>query len=454
MTATSHERMSSVDTAWLRMDTPGNAMVIVGVMATATPLRWGRFRRLLASRFLGFPRFRQRPVQDALGASWVEDKRFDLDAHVKRVALPEPAGRTELEALAADLASTPLDSNRPMWQAHLVERYLGGSAWILRIHHCYADGVAMMKVLLSMTEHEAVPAPTHGARRGAAEGARLIDGGFQHLLRPEQAVSYALQAGAMVGELARVLALPDDPETPLRGSLSGLKRVAWAGPIPLHEVKAVGKALDCTVNDVLMSTVAGALGGHLREHEFDVTDLAVRAAVPVNLRGADETPALGNRFGLVFVDLPLGIRSPLQRVYAVHDTMQSLKGSMQPSMTLMVLGLMGLLPAAVQSPAIEALSRKGSLVASNVAGPQVPLFMCGQRISEMYFWVPQSGTMGVGISILSYAGQVFFGLIADRSLGVEPRSVMDRIGPEFERLLLAVTVGALAAKEWQRRPSV
>jgi WS/DGAT/MGAT family acyltransferase len=446
--------MSSVDTAWLHMDTPGNAMMIVGVMATATPVRWSRFRRLLERRFLGFPRFRQRPVQDALGASWVEDTRFNLDAHVKRAALPEPAGRAELEELAAELASTPLDSNRPMWQAHLVERFLGGSAWILRIHHCYADGVAMVNVLLSIMEHEAVPAPTRGARRGVAEGARLIDGGLQHMLQPEQVVSYAVQAGAMVGELARVLALPDDPETPLRGALTGRKRVAWAGPIPLHEVKAVGKALDCTVNDVLMSTVAGALGSHLREQEFDVTDLVVRAAVPVNLRGAEEAPALGNRFGLVLVDLPLGIRSPLQRVYAVHDGMSSLKGSMQPPMTLMVLGLMGLLPAAVQSPAIDALSRKGSLVASNVAGPRVPLFMCGQRISEMYFWVPQSGTMGVGISILSYAGQVFFGLIADRSLVVEPRSVMDRIGPEFERLLLAATVGALAAREWQPKPSV
>jgi hypothetical protein len=133
-------------------------------------------------------------------------------------------------------------------------------------------------------------------------------------------------------------------------------------------------------------------------------------------------------------------------VYAMHDTMVSLKGSLQPPMSLMVLGLMGLLPAAVQAPAIELFSRKGSLVASNVPGPQAPLYMCGQRISEMYFWVPQSGTMGIGISILSYAGQVFFGIIADDRLIDDPQAVVDRIGPEFERLLLAVTVGTLAGK--------
>ena len=131
----------------------------------------------------------------------------------------------------------------------------------------------------------------------------------------------------------------------------------------------------------------------------------------------------------------------------MHDTMQALKGSLQPPMTLMVLGIMGMVPAALQAPAIELFSRKGSLVASNVPGPQSPLYMCGQKISEMYFWVPQSGSMGVGVSILSYAGKVFFGMIADRGLVPDPQSVVDRFRPEFEQLLLAVTVGALALRE-------
>jgi diacylglycerol O-acyltransferase len=484
MTAFNHERMSSMDTAWLRMDGPGNAMMIVSVTATATPLRYAEFRRMVESRFLCFPRFRHRPAQDALGASWIEDDAFDLDAHLKRAVLPGPAGKAELEALAADLASTPLDPARPMWQAHLVERYLGGSAWIMRIHHCYADGIAMVRVLLSMTEQDSGPAlaggkpggrrsnSSAGAKRPAidllpllnwveqlsqpagdilenvlAEGARLIEGGIHQMFHPNKAAAYARQAGGLVGEFARVLALPDDPATPLRGALSGTKRVAWAEPVPLHEVKAIGRALDCSINDVLMASVAGALGSHLRAQDFDTDALAIRASMPVNLRAAEEPLTLGNKFGLVFVELPIGIRNPLQRVRAVHDTMVSLKGSLQPPMTLMVLGLMGLLPGAVQGPAIEMFSRKGSLVASNVPGPQAPLYMCGQRISEMYFWVPQSGTMGIGISILSYAGQVFLGIIADQNLVADPQPVVDRIGTEFEKLLLAVTVGALGAKE-------
>jgi hypothetical protein len=145
--------------------------------------------------------------------------------------------------------------------------------------------------------------------------------------------------------------------------------------------------------------------------------------------------------------MALGLTHPLQRLYAMADTMAALKGSLQPSTTLIVLGLMGLMPAAVQAPAIELFSRKASAVVSNVPGPQAPLYMCGQRISEMYFWVPQSGTIGIGISVLSYAGQVYLGVISDRKLIQEPRLVVQRLGSEFENLLLATTVGALAVRE-------
>jgi WS/DGAT/MGAT family acyltransferase len=341
----------------------------------------------------------------------------------------------------------------------------------------------MIRVLLSMTEQDSGPAlASRPAQRGRpsrnqparfradvlpvlswveqlaqpagdilesalAEGARLLEGGIHEIFHPDHAAALARQAGGMVGEFAKVVTLPDDPETPLRGTLGGYKAVAWAESIPLHEVRTVGKVLGCTINDVLMSTIAGALGSYLREEGFDTRDLVVRASVPVNLRAAEEPLTLGNKFGLVFVDMALGTRNPLQRLYAMQKTMAALKGSLQPPMTLMVLGLMGLLPHVVQAPAIELFNRKASAVVSNVPGPQAPLYMCGQRISEMYFWVPQSGTIGLGISVLSYAGRVHFGMISDRKLVKEPHKVVDRFAPEFEKLLLAATVGVLAARE-------
>ena len=484
-----HKRMSAVDTAWLRMDGDGNAMMIVSVMATATPVRAADLRQVVATRLLCFPRFLRRPVADALGASWHEHADFDLDQHFVVTQLQAPAGKPELQDLAARLASERLDPGRPLWQIHFVERYGSGSAWVLRVHHCYADGLAMVRVLLSLTEQDSVPAlaaaqaaASHSSHRAAAgergaaamplmnwldhvsrpagdilenalaEGARVVESGVHQLFHPDSAASLASEAGGLVTEFARVLALSDDPATPLRGALSGVKHVAWSAPLELADVRAVGKALGCTVNDVLMATVAGALGAHLREtHGFDTSDLVLRASVPINLRGAEEPMALGNRFGLVFVELPVGTRDPLQRVFHMHDTMRAIKGSLQPPMTLVVLGMMGMLPSALQAPAIDLFSRKGSLVASNVPGPQGPLHLCGQRISEMYFWVPQSGSMGVGISMLSYAGKVFFGIIADRNLLADPGEVVDRFGPEFERLLLGATVGLLALQRPGRR---
>ena len=481
-----HERMSAVDTAWLRMDGPASTMMIVSVMTTATPVPAADLRRVLETRLLCFPRFRKRVEIDPLGASWVEDSNFDLDAHFVVTRLRGKDERHELQALAARLAGERFDPARPLWQLHFVEHYGTGSAWVLRLHHCYADGIAMIRVLLSLTEQDAGPALAgahaaesrtglRGRRKGAAdplqlldwvgqltqpagdivesvlaEGARLLETGVHKLFHPETAAAIALQARSMAGEFARVVALPDDPASPLRAPLSGEKRVAWSEPLDLQEVKTVSRALGCTVNDVLMATVAGALGGWLRAGGFDTTDVVLRASVPVNLREAEEAATLGNKFGLLFVELPVGVANPLQRAYRMHDTMRDLKGSQQPPLTLTVLGLLGVMPNLVQGPAIELFSRKGSLVASNVPGPQAPLYLCGQRIAEMHFWVPQSGSIGVGVSILSYAGKVFFGLIADRACMPEPAQVVDRLGPEFEQLLLAATVGVLGLQ--QRKP--
>jgi WS/DGAT/MGAT family acyltransferase len=477
--AAEHERISRIDTAWLRMDRPGNSMMILSVTITATPVDPGEFEQRIRQRFLCFPRFRSRPVRDALGASWVEDTDFRLERHVTTVTLDGEAGKAELEALTARLAAAPLEADRPLWQIHLIEDYLGGSAWITRMHHCYADGVALTRVLLAMTEREpglteateptgdADEIPEHpgelqhlldwvGEVTQPAgdileslldEGAKLLEGGIHGVFHPGETVAMAAHASGMAGEFARILALPDDPDTPLKGQLTGVKRVAWARPIPLHEVKTIGKATGCTVNDVLMSTAAGAIGGYLREQDVDTAGLEIRASVPVNLRAADEPHTLGNKFGLVFVSLPVGQRNPLQRLLGMNQTMDSLKKSLQPEMTLQVLGLLGLLPATLQTLAVETLSRKSSVVASNVPGAQAPIYMCGQQISEMYFWVPQSGSIGVGISILSYAGQVCFGVISDTGLIAEPHALVDRFEPEFEKLLLGVMMGALATRD-------
>jgi WS/DGAT/MGAT family acyltransferase len=465
------ERMSAVDAAWLRMDRPTNLMMIVGVILFDGHVNFARFRRTIEERFLKFPRFRWRTSQDAMTASWEADPDFDLDQHVRKIALPRPAGQAELEALVSHLAGSDLDRRRPMWQFHFVENFGAGSAVILRIHHCYADGTAMVRVFLTLTDLQAEPdaqapdpEPETSARaagddetlawlgrlnvpgaglvqKAVAEGAQWFAKAADLTRNPEHASELAKHVLGIAAELSRVATLADDPPTRFKGELGARKIAAWTEPLPLNEVKAVARALGCTVNDLLMSTVAGALGAYLRDHGEDTSGKTIRATVPVNLRDPKAAASLGNHFGLVFLELPIGIRDPLERLFAVHAAMTALKSSYQPVLTLGLMAALGMLPNSAQSAAIDLLSTKATLVATNVPGPSHPMYLAGRRISRMIFWVPQSGDIGLGISILSYAGQVQFGLIADYKRIPDPAAVTARFHDEFEKVVLSLLLG-------------
>lgn len=466
------ERMSAVDAAWLRMDRPTNLMMIVGVILFDGCVEFARFRNTIEQRFLKFPRFRCRATQDAVSAHWEPDRDFAIDQHVLQVALPAPAGQAELEALVSDLAGTDLDRRRPLWQFHFVENFSGGSAVILRIHHCYADGIAMIRVFLTLTDPETTAArsastgkPARAKSRaahadeaapwlarlavpGAGLMQKVLSGGAQWIGRaadltrnPRQANELARHALGIATELARVARLRDDPPTRFKGPLGSRKTAAWADPLPLSEVKTVARALGCTVNDLLMSTAAGALGAYLRDHGEDIGGISIRATVPVNLRDPQAAVSLGNHFGLVFLDLPVGIRDPLERLHAVHASMSELKNSYQPVLTLGLMAALGMLPGPVEAAAIDLLSSKATAVATNVPGPPQAMYLAGRRIARMIFWVPQSGDIGLGISILSYAGQVQFGLIADHKRVPDPDAVAARFQDEFERVVLALLLG-------------
>ncbi len=449
------ERMSGVDRAWLLMDRPTNPMVVVGLLILESRLDRDRLRDLVAARFLCFHRFRCVPTADTLGASWVESPQFDIEDHVFSVALPAPAGQPELETLLGELAGTPFNPERPRWSFHLVERYRRGSALIIRIHHCYADGMALVRVLLSLCGEEQPVRDQAGKQDwwGAANLASIVESGVHYLLHPTEASTVANAALGLAGELAHIAVLPDDPATRLKRPLSGARRAAWASPLLLDEVRTVGHLLGCTVNDVLISTLAGALGRYLRRKGDQVEGLSIRATVPVNLRPDSDQPQLGNRFGLVFVQLPIGIAHPLERLYAVHDAMQKLKDSPQALVTLGLLSVIGTLPAAVEEPAIALFSAKASLVASNLPGPRESLSLAGIPLTQILFWVPQAGSIGTGVSMLTYRGEVHFGVISDRELIPTPRELVEELGAEFERLVVLVLLGFGSRLELAARKS-
>jgi hypothetical protein len=172
--------------------------------------------------------------------------------------------------------------------------------------------------------------------------------------------------------------------------------------------------------------------------------------VPVNLRPPEKALKLGNRFGLVFLDLPIGIENPVERLYAVRENMRVLKGSYQPVVALGLLAAMGAGPKALQEQLLALLARNATAVMTNVPGPQQPLYLGGARIDGMMFWVPQSGDIGLGVSILSYNDEVRFGVVADRGLCPDPDRVIDGFAPEFEKLVLATL---LSPWPWEEPPS-
>ena len=455
--------MSAVDTAWLRMDRPGNLMMITGVLVFGRHVRHERVRRVIRERFLRFPRFLQRPLQLPGASHWENAAGFSINDHILTVSLPGRAGTKELQALVSRLASRPLDPARPLWQFHLVDNFAGGSALIVRIHHCYADGIALVRVMMSMTDAApdgppAMPflaAPARGRRKGAVDplaellqpisgvmkmvkkvGATLIEKGAAIWNDPVKAVALAEQGGALTAELAKLALMPQDSPTRFKGMPGVAKRVAWAEPLPLDDIKAVARALGASINDVLLSCVAGALSEYLSRKGDATEGVMIRALVPVNLRPLEEAWKLGNQFGLVFLELPLGIPNPVARLYAVRASMTALKGSYQPVISLGLLAAMGAGPKVLQEELLQALARNGTAVMTNVPGPTQPLFFAGEAIDRFLFWVPQSGDIGMGVSILSYAGQVQFGLITDRGLCPDPERIIDRFATEFEKLLL------------------
>ena len=466
------ERMSKVDTAWLRMDSPSNLMMIVGVWILRPGISLEALSERVRERLLLYRRFTQIAREDAAGAHWADDPDFQMERHLVTHQLTRQRGQTEQAALQArvgELAMQSLDHEHPLWRFELIEHYDGGSALIARIHHCIADGIALISVMMSLVDGGNAP-PQRKNRKAAKAGldnaedwladtlirpfgdiaAKALEaagGGaaksLSMLAAPQQSLGHTLgqaadmarMGGQLASDLAALALMPDDSPTRLKGQPGSTKRVAWCQPIPLDEVKAIGRALNCSVNDVLLGCVAGALGAYLQRLGDETRGQEIRAMVPINLRPMEDAWKLGNRFGLVPLVLPIGVDNPIERVFTVRSRMNSLKGSLQPLLTFGLLSVAGLLIKPAQEAMLSLFGRKTTAVMTNVPGPATKLKVCGSTLEQTMFWVPQTGTVGLGVSILSYGGGVQFGVIADTALCPDPQQIIDEFEPEFARLL-------------------
>lgn len=455
--------MSAVDRAWLRMDTPENPMMICGVLALDRTISMAHLKRTLEERFLRFRRFRQRVVDKGDGAYWLDDPLFDLDNHLHLIALPGNGDKAELQKLVGDLNSTAMDFRRPLWQMHYISNYQGGSALLIRIHHCIADGISLVRVMLSLTDKTpeprlkkvAAPAPAPAQKRSWLLGLlnRAVDNVqaatyqtqlfIQSVLEePSYPLKLASTAGDVALDLIKLGLAPFEPKTGLKQPLSGRKHVAWAEPLDLAEVKACAKALGGTVNDALMCTATGALQRHFAAHKEAIPECGLRVAVPFNLRPLNQPiEILGNKFGLVLVNLPVEVQDPIMCFRQVQENMNRLKRSFQAQVTYSLLDLFGRGPDILERRALELLSNKASAVLTNVPGPKEPLYLAGGKVTQPMFWVPQSGSIGIGMSIFSYAGTVQFGITLDKNIHADPDALMRYFQESFQALSHAALAG-------------
>ena len=458
------EPMSSVDRAWLKMDDPTNPMVINGFWVFEELLQYEHVLAVLEERLLIHERFRQRVVEYRgtlrTRSYWEIDPEFDLRAHVGRIALPPPGDKKTLNETIARLLIEPLDLNRPLWEFTLIEGYEGGSVFFGRIHHCIGDGAALVNVLLSLADES-----TEGARRAQPAGAglppkrnfprpvtgtvarpgaaRLLEG-RKAVGKPTHLLSFAARGGQLAGKIVAVLAklalMKTDDKTVFKGAVGVGKAVSWSKGIPLDDVKFVKNAMGATVNDVLVAAMAGALGRYVEAQGDNPNGKEIRAMVPVDIRAPEDTK-LTNRFALVYLTLPIGIADPIDRLFETKRNMDAIKRSPEALVTYQAIASLGVLSDEIARSMRGYFADKVSVVLTNMPGPSQKLYFAGTLVDTMVFWVPQSGSIGVGISIFSYGGQVSIGLITDRGLAPDPDTVIAAFQAEFDKLLCLARVG-------------
>ncbi len=419
--------MPHADAAWLRMDRPTNLMVINSLMwFDATP-DWDAVRAAVVSRIVErFPRFRRvaRMGGPLSGPHWEDDPHFDPEAHFHRIALPAPHDEAVLRELVGDLAAMPLDHDRPLWEVYLIEDYGDGGAILMRVHHAVADGIALARVLLSVTDGgDAGP----GIGKSPHDGSSLVDRvghGAEALLHPRRSAARGLTD---LGAFAKLVMPRFEGSTALKGDPRIAHHVAWSRPVDLWRVKRTAHAFGVTVNDVLVAALAGALRSHLGTTE------PLHALVPFNLRPLDEPlpEDLGNRFGLVLLELPVDLPVQTERVWSAANRMDAIKDSDEGAIAYGILDVIGRTPVELEARLVDYFSDKASMVLTNVPGPRATVALAGTPVAGVLVWAPCSGHMQMSVSLFSYAGKVTVGFLADAGVVPDPQPLADAFRAEL-----------------------
>ncbi len=401
--------MSGADTAWYRMNKPYNQMSITGLLELRPCPEPQKIMNLLTERLLIYDRFTQRVSFTNDVAFWQDDTKFDIHNHVKEVSLSD-LGFESLEDFVSDVMSSPFDESNPLWMIYLVKSETEDACTlVVKLHHSIADGIALIRVLLSLAKTKPDgeffdPEKAYPSKNKLAKSQLRWSSGITNAL---------IETGKVVSSLWKFVTMPKDTNNPVKGKLQERKRAVWSDLITLDRVKSTAKKHNVTINDLLLWVTCNAL----RAYFFDIQQLSpddnIRITMPVNLRTGSESDKMGNRFGLVFIRLPIGEKDPIERLRLIRDEMDSIKKSREAIVAFGVLNVLGRTTTGFENFVVDFLSSKCTGVLTNVPGPRKQLYFAGSAISKIMFWVPKSGNLGLGISLFSYNNSVSLGIAVD-----------------------------------------
>jgi diacylglycerol O-acyltransferase / wax synthase len=431
------DRLTGLDVSFLALEDAGAHMHVGSCMLfEGEAPAYEDFVAQVDSRLHLVPRYRQKlafPPLTQARPVWVDDPHFNPGYHVRHTALPEPASLEQLRNLTGRVLAQRLDRGKPLWELWLVQKVEGGRfAIVSKTHHCLVDGVSgvdIATVLFDLSESPATPPeppPPWFPRPEPTSATLIADALAEGVAAPLGAARHA--AGAIThpertaGQLGKAMAglgavflagLQGAPVSPYNVPIGPHRRFAWVDG-DLNQFKAITTALGGTVNDIVLSVVAGALRSHMQANGHDV-DIELKAMVPMSVRAEAERGALGNRVTAMYAPLPVHLADPLERFEAVHEVMKGLKESGQAVGAEMITQLAGFAPPTVLSQAsrLQSSQRVFNVVVTNVPGPQFPLFILGRRLLRIYPQVPLVTNTALGIAIMSYDGTINFGLLGD-----------------------------------------
>ncbi|HPG24505.1 MAG TPA: wax ester/triacylglycerol synthase family O-acyltransferase [Myxococcota bacterium] len=469
MIETHCERLSAMDASYLVLEKPHtplhvSATLIYEAGPLATPdggIDVAAYRRATEAVLHLIPRYRQKlqwiPVVGH--PVWVDDPEFNLGYHVRHTSLPRPGTEEQLKRLSARIMAQPLDHSKPLWEAWVVEGLEGGRfAVISKIHHCMVDGMAgrdLAQILHSTdpAERRTEPAPPWTPRKAPSAAELLADEVGRYASLPGRLLRGLGQARGELGELGRDLAtrvgsirqtmgsmreLPS--QTAINAPVGPHRRFDWRD-MPLGQVKRVRRALGCTINDLVIATVTGAVREFLLVRGESLDGIDFRIAAPVSLRAEGERE-MGNRVSQWFVDAPVDEPDVMKRIEKIHAATRALKASKQALDVDLIMGIAEWTPTILMSLASRAATGGApyNLMVTNVPGPQQPLYLLGARLESLYSQVPIAENTALGIALVSYAGKLCWGFNADYEAVPDLELVADAVERSFAEIAAAVGI--------------